>query len=87
MDEDGTLLRDKVRIRKRWGRFFQTPLNRKWPKLGLNITVHFPQRRLASSLGVEPTIDDIMGVIRGVPNWNAVRPDPLTAEVLKLDHP
>ena len=32
MDDDGTLLRDKVRIRKRWGGFIQTLLNKKSPK-------------------------------------------------------
>ena len=80
-------LRDKVRIRKRWGGFFQTLLNKKSPKLDLTITALFPQRPLAPSLGVRPTIDDMMGVIRGMPNWNAVGPDCLLAEVLKLDHP
>ena len=53
----------------------------------LTITVLFPQRPLAPSLGVEPTMDDMMGVIRGMPNWKAVGPDSLPAEVLKLDHP
>ena len=65
MDEDGTLLRDKVRICKRWGGFFQTLLNRKSPKLDLTITVLFPQRPLAPSLGVEPIMDDMMGVYPG----------------------
>ena len=87
MDENRKLVRDKVRIRKRWGGFFQTLLNRKSPKLDLTITIVFPQRPLAPSLGVEPTMDDMMGVIRGMPNWNAVGPDSLPAEVLKLDHP
>ena len=32
-------------------------------------------------------MDDMMGVIRGMPNWKAVGPDSLPAEVLKLDHP
>ena len=32
-------------------------------------------------------MDDMKGVIRGMPNWNAVGPDSLPAEVLKLDHP
>ena len=68
MDEDVTPLRDKVSIRKRWGGVFQTLLNRKSPKLDLIITVLFPQRPLAPSLGVEPTMDDMMGVIRGIPN-------------------
>ena len=66
MDEYGTLLMDKVRIRKRWGGFFQTLLNKKSSKLDLTITALFPQRPLASSLGVEPTMDDMMGVIRGL---------------------
>ena len=63
MDEDGTPLRDKMRIRKRW-RFFQTLLNKKSPKLDLTITVLFPQRPLAPSLGVAPTMDDMMGVMQ-----------------------
>ena len=87
MDEEGTLLRDKVRIRKRWGGFFQTLLNKKSPKLDLTITALFSQRPLAPSLGVEPTIDDMMGVIQGMPNWKAVGPDTLPAEVLKVEHP
>ena len=68
MDEDGTLLRDKVRIRKRWEGFCQTLLNKNSPKLDLTTTVLFPQRPLAPSLGVEPTMDDIMRVFRGMPN-------------------
>ena len=32
-------------------------------------------------------MDDMVGVIRGMPNWKAVGPDALPAEVLKLDHP
>ena len=31
-------------------------------------------------------MDDMMGVIRGMPNWKAVRPDSIPAEVLKLDN-
>ena len=87
MDEDGTLPRDKVHIRKRWAGFFQTLLNKKSPKLDLTITVLFPQRPLAPSLGVQPTMDNMMGVMQGVSNWEAARPDSLRAEVLKLDHP
>ena len=56
-------------------------------KLDLTITALFPQRPLAPSLVVEPTMDDMMAVIRGMPNWKAVGPDALPAEVLKLDHP
>ena len=87
MDEDGTVLRDKVRIRKRWGGFFQTLLHKKSPKLDLTITALFPQRPVVPSLGVKPTMDNVMGVIRGMPNLKAVGPDSLPAEVLKLGHP
>ena len=38
MDEDGTLPKDKVRIRERWGGVFQTRLNKKSPKLDQTIT-------------------------------------------------
>ena len=38
------------------------------------------------SLGDEPTMDDMTGVIRGMPNRKAVGPDSLPAKV-KLDHP
>ena len=86
MDEYGTLLMDKVRIRKRWGGFFQTLLNKKSPKPGLTITALLPPRPLSPSLGVEPSMDDMMQVIRGMPNWKAVEPDSLPADVLKLDH-
>ena len=67
--------------------FFQTLLNKKSPKLDLTITVLFPQRPLAPSLGVEPTMDDMTGVIRGMPNWKAVGPDSLSAEAVKIDPP
>ena len=76
-----------MRIRERWGEFFQTILNKKWPKLDPTIRGLFPQRPLTPSLGVEPTVDDMMGVIRGMPNWKSVGLDSLSAEVLKPDHP
>ena len=68
MEEDVTPLRDKVSIRKRLGGGFQTLLNKKPPKLDLTITALFPQRPLAPSLGVQPTMDEMMRVIRGMPN-------------------
>ena len=42
MDEDGTLLRDKVRLRERCGGFFQTLLNNKSPKLAPTISALLP---------------------------------------------
>ena len=32
-------------------------------------------------------MDDTMGVILGMPNWKAIGPDSLPADVLNLDHP
>ena len=32
-------------------------------------------------------MDDMTAVIRGMPNWKAVGPDSLPAELLKIDHP
>ena len=32
-------------------------------------------------------MDDLTVVIRGMPNWKAVGPDSLPAELLKIDHP
>ena len=87
MDEDGTILRDKVRIRERWGGYFQTVLNKKSPKLDPTISALFLQRPLIPSLGDEPTMDDMTGVIRGMPNWKAVGSDSHPAQLLKRDHP
>ena len=80
MDEDGTLLKDKVRILERWARYFGALLNTKSPKLDPTISGLVPQRRLAPSLGDEPTMDD-MAVIRGMLNWKAVGPDSLASGV------
>ena len=57
MDEDGTLPKDKVRIRERWGGFFQTLLNKKSPKLDPTTNALFPQRPLTPLLGDEPTME------------------------------
>ena len=87
MDEDGTLLKDKVRILERWAGYFGTLLNTISPKLDPTISDLFPQRPFAPSLGDEPTMDDMTAVIRGMPNWKVVGPDSLPAESLKIEHP
>ena len=88
MDDDGSLLKDKVRILERWAGYFGTLLNTKSPKLDPNISGLFPQRPLALSLGDEPAMDDMAAVIiRDMPNWKAMGPDSLPAELLKIDHP
>ena len=88
MDDDGSLLKDKVRILERWAGYFGALLNTKSPKLDPNISGLFPQRPLALSLGDEPAMDDMAAVIiRDMPNWKAMGPDSLPAELLKIDHP
>ena len=51
MDEDGTLLKGKVRILERWARYFGTLLNTKSPKLDPDISDLFQQRQLQPSDG------------------------------------
>ena len=86
MDEDGTLLKDKVRILEQWTRYFGTLLNTKSPKLDPTISGLFPQWPSAPSLGVEPTMDDLTALMRGVLIWRTVGPDSLPTELLKIDH-
>ena len=87
MDEDGTLIKDKVRILARWAGHFGTLLPTKSPKLDPAISDLFPQRPSALSLGDELTMDRMTAIIRGMPNWKAVRPGSLLSELLKNDHP
>ena len=85
-DEDGTLLRDKVRGRERWAGFFYNLLNTKWLTLDPTIVELFPERPFALLNGDAPTIDEMTGEIRSMPNWKAAGPDSLPAELLKHGH-
>ena len=84
-DEDGTLLRDKVRIRERWARFCQNLLNTK--SLKLDPTIILPPRPPKLSLEDEPSMDEMTEALKGMSNWKAVGPDGLPVELLKIDHP
>ena len=87
-DEDGALLRDKVRIRKRWAGFSYRLLDTKSLALDPTIIELFPKRPLALPHGDEPAIDEMTGVVRSsMPNWKVAGPDSLAAELLKLHHP
>ena len=57
-DEDGTLLRDKVRIRERWSGFYHKLLNTKSLKLDPTIIDLLPPRPLSVPLGDVPSMDD-----------------------------
>ena len=87
MDEDGTLLKDKVRILERWVGYFGTLISTKSPKLDPAISDLFPQWPLVSSFGDELTMDEMASVTRGIPNWKAMGSDSLPSELLKIDHP
>ena len=83
-DEEGTLLRDKGRIRERWVRFFRSLLNSKPDMLGADILKRLPQHPVASALGIEPTEEEIATTTKAMANAKAVGPDGLPAELLKL---
>ena len=83
-DEEGTLLRDKGRIRERWVRFFRSLLNSKSDMLDADIPKRLPQHPVASALGVEPTEEEIATAMEAIKNAKAVGPDGLPAELLKF---
>lgn len=86
VDEDGTLLKDKVPIFGRWAGYFGTLRNRKSPKLNPAISDLFPQRPLAPPLGDELTMEEMTAVImQGMPDEKAVGPNSLPSELLNLD--
>ena len=83
-DEEGTLLRDKGRIRGRWVRFFRSLLDAKSDMRDPDIPKRLPQHPVASALGVEPTEEEIATAMKAMTNAEAVGPDGLPAELLKL---
>ena len=83
-DEEGRLLRDKGRICERWGRFFRSLLNSKSDMLDADIPKRLPQHPVASTLGIEPTEEEIATAMKAMANAKAVGPGGLPAELLKL---
>ena len=83
-DEEGTLLRDKGRIRERWLRFFRSLLNSKSDMLYADIPKRLPQHPVTSALGIEPTEEAIATAMKAMANAKAVGSDGLPAELLKL---
>ena len=84
-DEEGRLLRDKGRIRKRWVRFFRSLPNAKFDMLHLDIPQRLPQQLVTSAFGIEPTAEDIATVMKAMANMKAAEPDGLPSELLKLE--
>ena len=83
-DEEGRLLCDKRRIRERWVRFFRSLLNAKSDMLHPDILKKLPQHPIASALGIEATEEEIDTAMKAMANVEAVGPDGLPAELLKL---
>ena len=83
-DEEGRLLRNEGRVRERWVRFFDSLLNSKSDMLDADIPKTLPQHPLASTLGMEPTEEEIATAMKAMANAKAVGPDGLPAELLKL---
>ena len=83
-DEEGRLLCDKRRIRERWVRFFRSLLDAKSDMLHPDIPKKLPQHPIASALGIEPTEEEIATAMKAMANAEAVGPDGLPAELLKL---
>ena len=83
-DEEGRLLRDKGLIRERWVRFIRSLLNSKSDMIDADIPKRLPQHPVASTLGIEPTEEEIATAMKAMANAKAVGPDGLPAELLKL---
>lgn len=87
MDEDDTLLGDKVRFLERragvFGTFLTTTSTR---RLSMTRPL-FPPPPLAPPLGDEPIMDDMTVAIRGKTNFEAAGSDFLPVGSLKLTHP
>ena len=83
-DEEGRLLRDEGRIRKRWVRFFRSLLNAKSDILDPDIPKRLPQYPVASAIGIKPTEEEIAIAMKAIANAKVVGPDGLPAELLKL---
>ena len=79
-DEEGRLLSDKGRIRKRWVRFYRSLLNAKSNMLDHDIPKRLPQHPVSSALGIEPKEKEIVTAMKAMANAEAVGPDGLPAE-------
>ena len=71
-DEHGSLLRDVQVIRERWVRWFHTLLNTKSPNLDPNIAEGLGQWPENTTLGNQPTMQELTDAIRSLANGKAV---------------
>ena len=83
-DEEGSPLRDKVRICDRWVRFFRSLLNAKSDMRDPEIPKSLPQQPVASALGIKPVNKEIAAVMKAMANAKVVGLDGLPLELMKL---
>ena len=83
-DEQGSLLRDVELIRERWVRRFHTLLNTKSPKLDPNVAKGLEQWPENTTLGNQPTIQELTDAIHSLANGKAVGPDGVPVELFKI---
>ena len=65
-------------------RFLRSLLNAKFDILDPDIPKRLPQQLVASALMIEPPEKEIATAMQAIANAKAVRPDDLSAELLKL---
>ena len=83
-DEHDSQLRDVEVIRERWVRWFHTLLNTKSPNLDPNIAEGLEQWPENTTLGNQPTMQELTDAIRSLANGKAVGPDGVPVELFKI---
>ena len=83
-DEHGSMLRDVELIRERWVRWFYTLLNSKSPKLDPNIAEGLEKWPENTTLGNQPTPQELTDAIRSLANKKAVGLDGVPVELFKI---
>ena len=83
-DEHGSLLRDVELIRERWVRWFHILLNIKSPNLDPNIAEGLEQWPENTTLGNQPTMQELTDAICSLANGKAVEPDGVPVELFKI---
>ena len=84
--EHDSMLRDIELIRERWVRWFHTLLNTKSPKLDPNIAEDLEGWPENTTLGNQPTMQEVTDAIRSLANRIAVGPDGVPVELFKIAH-
>ena len=77
-------MRDVELIRERWVRWFHTLLNTKSRRLDPKIAEALDQWPVNTPLGVQPTMQELIDVIRSLAKGKVVGPDRIPVELFKI---